>query len=459
MRITLFWPLYPIIIGSYPQTPSIGMQYLSKILSVNGFEVTVIDCDMVLSRDEIRNFSDRTIEKLIKMIENTNPDILAVGSYTVAMPIVAELTRAFKVKNPDIPIILGGTNPTFLPEETLKLLPHVNYLVRGEGEYTLLELVQKLTANKSVNKVKGISYRNNRKIVHTPNRSQIRNLNDLPLIDLEHFIIKNKFTYSFMWNRGCICDCSFCNVKAMWGDSRSFSPRYIVNLIKHILDLYPNVNFAFNTDNLFSNMFWVKKVAELIHKELPDFKWGGSGTVLPITEELINFLKIRGLSGLFIGVESIIPQSLIFFNKTRNPSFYIKKVYEVLEIIEKSNVWADLGFIGGAPNESKQDLLRLKEFIIKINDEYINIRGDWQHLILFPGTKLWYHYLDKKFKIQKIPLEIRDSWIPKIIQKYDNFVWLSPYSYIIENNNLSINELIDIFLKCINDIGYLKNKK
>ena len=136
MKATIFWPPTPQGRWNFRIYPSMGCAYLDAVLREK-YKVSVVDANIVHGNtaefykdyNKIHNPSktvldvwDDILNKLIKITEETNPDFLCVGSWSYNMPFIAEFTRNFKARNPNIPIILGGINPTLIPNETLKAL-------------------------------------------------------------------------------------------------------------------------------------------------------------------------------------------------------------------------------------------------------------------------------------------------------------------------------------------------
>jgi radical SAM superfamily enzyme YgiQ (UPF0313 family) len=456
-KVTLFWASDPNIYDPYSEfSVSSAMLYLSKILQSNGFDVVVIDSNFVITHEDFVMYPEKTLEKIIKAIEKTNPDILGIGSWTCSMPLVAEFVREFKARNPYIQIILGGSNATHVANETLELLPEIDFCVRGEGEYTLLELCQALSSNKkNFGKIKGISYRNKEgKIVHTPDRPQIKNLDELPLVDLEcYYEIPKKFSFPIHFERGCIGKCSFCSINSIWKKPSFFSPEHVVEQIKHAKNLYSDIKFIFYNDNLFSNVFWAKKVAENIHRSFPDLEWASAFRMEPISNELMLYMEKMGLRYTYIGIESNIPKSLVFFNKTIDPKMYIKRIPKVLEILGKLNIFNELSFMTGAPDENKRELINLKNFMLGIREKYENIGINWAPYVLLPGPKLWGNYLNGEIKLEKLPNW--ETWADSFFkEKYQHLIWMVPKAYTIKNNKMTMEDLIRIRLEFERDIGY-----
>lgn len=441
-KVTIVWPNGPTLIKDFQdKTIAAGPLYLAKVLEANGFEATVVDGSILVPEQEIRGDTEGGMNKLVQIIEKTQPDILGIGSWTVNMPHAAEISRIFKARNEDIPVVMGGHNPTFLPNETLSLLPHIDYLIRGEGEYTFLELVQRLSRNERVESVKGISYLKEGRVINNPSRPLIPDLNELPFIDLENVYQRPKdANIAVFYSRGCWANCSYCSINAMWGKERYFSVDYVINQVKHILELYPNIGIRYDSDSFLTNLPWARKIADEFHKNFPDRRWHMLARMDSLTKENIKYFESRGLGSMFIGIESVIPETLRFFGKTTVPEYYVKRCREVLEILKESSIKTSLSFIYGAPNETAKDFETLNKFIESLlGTELILFGGP---ITLYPGTTLWNSYCKGEIQVYRRP-EYSGVMLNNITlaEKYSNLVWMAPDRYRIKSNVLSPEEL------------------
>lgn len=437
-KITLFFPPIPNGIWAWLIYPSMGMAYLDAVLREK-FDVTIVDSNLLHPTAEFyekynrlkyptrwKEIHPKILEKMIKITGKTQPDIVGVGSWSFNMSVVAEFLREFKARNPEIPLILGGITPTHMPTEVLELMPYIDYIGRGEGEYTLLELCQKLSENKSVNKVKGISFKNKEgKIVHTPDRPPIQNLNKMPLFDYENFLGFKKWNsphrmhyLEVMTSRGCVAHCSFCSVAAFWGRERFYSDEYVIKQIKHLLDLYDFVEnkIAWMDDNFVVHFSKTKKLLEKAHITFPEYKhqiidmridstYAGCTPV-----EFLQFAKKVKVEFAGFGMESLNSESLTFIHKTISPERYKNIVHKLLDLGEKNKIRIYLSGIIGLPNETKKDMIRQVNFFIDVFNNYKFGEGDVEPPCLHPGTKLWKEYLEGKIKVYKLPYENARRW-------------------------------------------------
>jgi len=468
-KITLLFPPIPNGQWAWVILPSSGMAYLDAVLR-DKFDVKIVDVNLLHPTAEFyeeynklkypstwKEIHPQILEKMLKITEKTQPDVIGVGSWSFNMSFVMEFIRAFKARNPHIPLILGGITPTHMPTEVLQLSPYVDYIVRGEGEFTSRELLEKLSLNKPVNKVRGISFRNKEgKIVHTADRPQIKNLDKLPFFDYENFVGFKQWNsppkmhfVNVMASRGCVGRCSFCSVAAFWGKQRFYSDEYVIGQIKYLLDLYDLAEdkIAWMDDNFVASFSRTKRLLNKTHNKFPEYKqqivdMRIEGTHSGCTpQEFLNFAKKVNVEFMGLGMESLNSESLVFMNKTINPERYKKIVLKLINLGEKNEIRIYLSGIIGLPNETKKDMIRQANFFIDLFNNHKFVEYAFEPPCLHPGTKLWGDYLKGKIKVYKRPTQSAKSWQESLFsEKYNHLIWMEPNAYRIANTKMNAEE-------------------
>jgi len=445
-KITLFWPPSHRIYELRFKSPPLGISTIAQILQKNNFNVTSIDSHQFFSVKEFENMSDEMIlKRLLSFVEKTEPDILGIGSWTYSMPFVAEFIKEFKIKNPDTILVLGGYNSTFLPNETLQLLPQTDFLVRGEGHNTMLELVKVLNNGKNVNRIKGISFIKNGKIVHTQDRPMEENLDNLPLLDFSSFTVLKKIKIFYLMSSiSCPYRCNFCSVNAFWKIFRTHSVDYIIKQIKLLQRIFGDVDISFMDDNFTCRKEWVRKFSDELKNNNINIKWSCFSRADFVERELFNKMKQSGLESVFLGIESITSKTLKFFNKAGDVGVYKKTVEKSLSILKELKLAASLSFIIGSPDETREDMLRNIEFMESVSKNYDKIELQLSKLVLEINSTLWNRYIKGEIGITKIKngrLIAEYAGRQLFIKMYDDKVWMVPQAYMLNNSNMNSEEL------------------
>src|SRR3989338_8639468 len=186
----------------------LGLLSIATSLNKKGYEPVIVDTTIY---DDYWN----EIELHLK-------DSIAVGITSMSAQVYSACKIAEFIRNrkPDMPIIWGGVHPTLYPEDTAKS-PLVDIVVRGEGDETIVELLDCLRLNKPIHNIKGITYKNEKEIVKNPDRpllSDIPTLDYKLLPDMERYIWADLYPFrkekgrciDIHAGRGCIYKCTFC---------------------------------------------------------------------------------------------------------------------------------------------------------------------------------------------------------------------------------------------------------
>ena len=211
---------YGELAGSGVYMPPLGLGLLASVLRKEGFEVRILDCEA------LRLNVKQTIDRILSF----QPDYVGITAVTMSIYSAAEVARALKLKSSKLYIILGGAHLSALPEETMNLFPQFDIGIIGEGEVVLVELLNAFQNNRDLSGINGIIYRDKDKIVKTPPRSLIKNLDTLPFPawdlypDFKKYYRPSAFGFkklpctSLITSRGCPGRCYFF-CQGVWGKS------------------------------------------------------------------------------------------------------------------------------------------------------------------------------------------------------------------------------------------------
>ena len=237
-------PSYGLVRGSIP-TFHLGLGYLAAVLNDAGHEVRVYDANCPRNPERKRLVAEEDLytnmEAVLRdptqpvwneveaVIREQNPDVVGISAKSLDLGIGLAISRVAKRIIPTCKVIFGGAAATTCPEMVLTD-DSVDFVVRGEGEVTMLALLQALTTNdrSSLHAIDGISYRDSSGLVHTPDRSLIEDLDSLPLpardlllyVDRQPPVVRRAMMGDMVTSRGCPFGCTFCANKTIWGTRR-----------------------------------------------------------------------------------------------------------------------------------------------------------------------------------------------------------------------------------------------
>ena len=412
--------------------PSLGIGYMAAVLEEHGYDVDVLDASALeLTYDEI---GDEILKR--------NPDIVSISALTPTIGVALDSADKIKQVKPDTVVVLGGYHPTFEYKSVLEE-PSVDVVVRGEGEYTFLDLVQTIERGGDLANVEGLAFHDesDSSLTVTPDRPIIQDLDELPfpafhLFPMEKYKILNITTNvaTIITTRGCPMKCSFCSSAALHGDHlRRRSYENVCDEIEVRLREQNIDTIAFMDDTFTLNKKFVRDFCAEIKRRNLKFWWGCTSRVDTLDEELLQTMKDAGCITIFIGVESADQQMLEKMNK----NITISKTENAFRLARKVGIRTIASCVIGMPEDTRKSIANTIAFVKNLNPNY----ALYSLATPYPGTR-FYNETFKKNLIQ--------------IKDWSKFTLLDP---VLKTVDVSSKELRSIqkkaFLKFYLRPGYL----
>ena len=366
---------------SYPYS----LVYLSSYLRKNGFENQIIDCDVL----------GYSVKGLVSHLERNEASIVGITGYSRYRFAAYAVAREIKKTLPHCTIIVGGRHFSALAEESLNNISEIDIVVRGEGEITLKELCKAIANRESFSNVAGITYRENTRIVSTPDRGYEKDIerfsyhiSDLPKgpYHLRERVSLKKSSeisnpISVMTSRGCSGRCVYCCMSA--GRVRFRDSKAVVDEIEEKSRLT-------NTNELgiFDSSFTVKKshvigICEEILRRKLKLKWSCQSRA-NIDVEVLKLMKEAGCVAISVGIESASTKVLKAIKKEIN----LDQVMEFLRMCQRVNISALTYFMVSLPEETEEEAEETFRFIRKITP--LVFKPALQITQIYPDAKLYY---------------------------------------------------------------------
>jgi len=338
-----------------------------------------------IPKQDVKILDLRVGGSLTEEIEQFDPALVGITALTVGLNQSLDLLKTAKTLNKDLKTVIGGVHATLLPEDCQ--VEQVDIIVRGEGEDTFAELVEKLESKKSLSSVAGITYRNNRGQWQTnPQRDlNILDCYDFPARNLTD-VYRSKYsrvglgeTLSMITSRGCTQKCNFCSVWR-FNDAkyRTRSPENIVDEIAS----RPELNIDFAEDDSFGNLKRMERLCELVQEHVPGryYKALVRADTVVKGPELFEKWAEAGLQYVLVGFESFKEEELRAINKRAS----VKENTQALAILKKAGIGV-IGYFIVRPEFSIDDFKRLSDTV-----EQLDIHQPiFTSLTPFPGTTLY----------------------------------------------------------------------
>ena len=366
MGTLLINPPYPLT--EWPNMP-LGLSYIAAVLEKNGFEVKVLDF-------LVSQYSE---EKLHRHMAEFRPEVVGVTAVTMNYPMSSDILRLCKRFDENVITVIGGPHVTFCAQQTLKEAPWIDIVVRGEGEYTMLDIV----SGKELPGIEGVVFRKEDGMMITSSRPWIENLDELPF-PARHLFPLSKYRAfsaggSLITGRGCPFNCIFCLGHRMTGRRvRLRNPKLVVDEMQLVLELgFKEIHVE--DDLLTLNHPHVHAICDEIVNRGLKIKWSAFSRVDTVNRQLLRKMKQAGCFDLVYGVESGNQEILDRAKK----KITLKKVREAVALTKEMGMKAFASFILGLPGETKDTMRQSYDFVRQLGTPYT-----FHVLAPFPGTEV-----------------------------------------------------------------------
>lgn len=360
---------YGKLAGVGSTLPHMGLLMLGAVLRKAGHLVCIVDASA----------QGLGYEETLEEVKKFQPDIIGLTAVTPSIIKTVKLASIIKKVYPEIPIIIGGPHFTAVPEQTLMDYSVFDYGVVGEGEDTLIELVESLSADKTPSHVAGVAFRGDRGIRFTPPRQPIKDLDSLPfpawdLLDgfpsRYHpalFKYKKLPSTHIISARGCPNRCIFCDTSVFSREIRFHSSEYVLDIIGYLIKNFGIKEIIFEDDQFLIKKKRVARICEGILKAKWDISWCCSGRVNSVNNpELLNLMKRSGCWQISYGIESGNQKILDFAKK----AITINQIEKAVRLTHEAGILSKGYFIFGLPYETEETMKKTIRFArhIPLND-------------------------------------------------------------------------------------------
>ncbi|MEK6972537.1 MAG: radical SAM protein [archaeon] len=400
------------------------LAYATAALEKEGFEAKLIDAPA----------ENLSFEDVLKVTEEFKPDLIVSETSTASIYSDVEIATKLK-KATNAFLVLVGTHPSALPEETLKISGEIDAIAIHEYDYTLREIAQKIQAKKlNLEMITGIAYQKNGKIFKNKDRELIENLDEIPFVSAvykKHLNIKNYFYSANLYpeitivtGRGCPYQCKFC----VWPQvlqGQAYRKRSIENVFeefKYIKETFPEAKEIFIEDDTFTaDRERVKKFCDLLIKNSLKITWSCNSRA-DVDLETLQKMKQAGCRLLCVGVESGSQEIL---NNIRKGTT-IEGIKKFMKDSKKAGILVHGCFMLGNQGETKETIRKTIEFAKELNPD----TAQFFPIMVYPGTETYEEFKKSGF----LTTNKFDEWLTKDGQ----------HNSIISRPGLSNYELVEL---------------
>ena len=395
MKSVLIFP--PFYLEPMYNLPPLGLINLATALKGLSHRVVVMDFVLAIRQGALKRGSD-IYDDCVEKILAEAPDLVGFSAQCTTYPAVIRISKKIKGRDPNVKIVIGGHNASFVDQTTLERYPFIDAIVRGEGETTFKEWVNACEEGKDWQDIPGLTYRHGRHIFRNADRELMTNLNDLHLPDYTFTAPLSEYRDAcelprsiaiLEVGRGCPHRCIYCSESILWRRrTRTFSPSRLVDEIRNLHEHYEAECFLLAYDQFTANRGFVESFCrKVIENGLNHLPWYCISRLDSLDSSLLTLMREAGCESMCYGIDSGSNRTLSFIRKNIDHEILYSRVVETAD----QGIIPTLSFVIGFPEEERRDIdetliLALRSGIVGNSNPLIQLPT------VLPGTDLHTRY-------------------------------------------------------------------
>jgi anaerobic magnesium-protoporphyrin IX monomethyl ester cyclase len=370
MRILLINSPHPSIGSRLPgeHLPPLGLLAIGGPLLDKGYEVRLLDAE----------FGPMTFEEIVAETLKYDPALILLGhsGSTTAQPIISVITKMIRQQRPSVKIGIGGVFPTYHWRKILETEPYIDFIVCGEGEETIVNLVDALEHGYPLELLKGIAIRVDGTVLKTPSAPIIRNLNAYRvgwelMGDYNYTYWGNRKAVVIQFSRGCPHSCSYCGQRLFWRTWRHRDPQLLADEIEMLHNKYGVEVINFADENPAANQReWKKFLEALIQKNLKLTLVGSIRTDTIVRDaEHLHLYKKAGFERFLLGIENY---NEVVLGKIKKGGS-IAKDRQAIQLLRRHNILSMATYVVGFGEENLKSFFNSLQQLLLYDPDQIQL--------------------------------------------------------------------------------------
>ena len=376
-KVVLFYPPY----DGPPLSAPLCLLSLAGALLDEGIEARVIDAAVTPDWPSV----------LARELE----DAVCLGISVLTGPMIRGALRAAEIAHSrNLPVIFGGWHPSLVPEQTMRN-PLVDLIVRGQGERTLLEIVQNFLSGKDGKGVRGSSWREGDRYAQSFDRP-IESLNNLPtpayhLADYDEYArVSGNRKLSYATSIGCPYACNYCTDMVFYKRRfNAYSAERVGSELPELVERYRIDEVALLDSNFPVDVHRAVDIAKAFVASGVRFRWtfqASTDFLCRMSEDDVRVMAQSGLTHMGFGTESASKSVLVHMNKKHQR---IDEMYETARKAELAGIHVTYNLIFGYPGETEADRIETLRIMGDIARKYWNVSFSPNIFTPYPGIPIW----------------------------------------------------------------------
>jgi radical SAM superfamily enzyme YgiQ (UPF0313 family) len=333
-------------------TPPLGLLLLASVLTEQGHELDVVDFAGLARKGEIPTDAGFYPEAARYLFQR-QADCVGFTTRCDDYHCILKIVEGFRELSPATPVVLGGPQATVTDQETLRLFPAVDFIVRNEAEETLPELLVAMNDGGDFAAVAGLSWRRRGEPVRNLDRPLIKDLDAYPMPAYGLYGHDFQGRWPVEVGRGCPFACTFCSTSVYFHRSfRLKSAARIAAEIRHLQEAFGARQFMFVHDMFTVNKRRVKEICRVLEETTPGVSWSCSARLDCIDDDLLDAMRRAGCDSIFIGIEAGSQRQQKLLNKHLDLTDLEPKIRS----LKAKGYTLTTSFITGFDEETREDL-------------------------------------------------------------------------------------------------------
>jgi anaerobic magnesium-protoporphyrin IX monomethyl ester cyclase len=378
MRVLLVHPKRDDPLFEDIKLPPLGIAYIAAVLRESGHSVRILDANLERNQDLA----------LLSRLKSFAPDVIGISVVSQLRRTALHLAALAKKWDKDIRVVVGGSHPTVYPAQ-VAAEPDVDFAVHGEGEDTIVELMEVLAGRRDPDTVLGLAFRKDGRIAVNPPRPLIRPLDRLPfpaydLLPIGRYSAPQtshpRFT-GMITSRGCRFRCIFCDAHVVMGrEFRAHSPERTMAEIRYLVREFGIREIHFKDSEFSHDRERIKALCDLLIREGAPVRWVCNVRIGRVDQELLKKMKRAGCLLVGLGVESG-DQAVL---NTLRKGTTIDQIREAFRAARAAGVKTQANFLFGNPGEDVRAVLRSIRLARELKPDF----SYFNYVVPYAGTDL-----------------------------------------------------------------------
>ena len=397
MKILLINPRYNEVEYRYKVNklcPPLGMGYIGAVLLQEGHSVRILDMEAL----------GMEWEELPPLLKREQPQLVGIHGTTPISHCIAQCAAVVRLHLPEAVIVVGGPHATLMPDAVLNEMPQVDYVLRGEAEFTMRDLVARIEQSAKLPdepSIPGLGFRVGGELRISEEIPLVADVNQLPLpaydlLPMDAYFYRSHLAetgsegriFTMMTSRGCPYRCIFCCEPVLYGHKfRARSAENVVDEMMVLKNKFEVNHIVFYDASFMTDRRRVERICRTILDRGLEVTWRARVRAQEVSQPLVKLMREAGCTTIAIGLETGTQRLLDIIEKRCT----LQQIEDAFRWAHEAGLWTVAYCLLGIPSETREESIATVEFAKRLDPDW----ALFTHATPLPGTKLFEMTRDK----------------------------------------------------------------